>query len=294
MTSPPLFKYLDVDGAKLTLGNRTFRHAKPSTFEDLEDMTVQSVFPEDVEAAVARLSDCCVDVIVENIDATPTCRPKLAQTVRQLQAILKADPGQIDILKKQMKESGVFAVEPMHAQSERFVGETNEFMQRYRIFCVSSDKSSERMWEDYAQDHQGIVIRIEPNVEKNSKLTLFRPVTYYRLRPSIYDRTLDFMKDALFADQESRSKATVEKIICAKTLSYKFESEYRLAIPSDEEGDWSAYPYYAEEITELYLGLAMTEDDRRDVLGKAKAVNPAMKMFQASRNAEKNLSFSPL
>jgi hypothetical protein len=36
MALPPLYKYLDVQGAKLTLGNNTFRHAKPSTFNDVE------------------------------------------------------------------------------------------------------------------------------------------------------------------------------------------------------------------------------------------------------------------
>lgn len=118
MTLPPLYKYLDVDGAKLTLGNRTFRHAKPATFKDLEDMTVQSVFPEDVETALVKLSEGCVDVVVENIDATPTCSPKLARTVKELQTVLKADPGQVEALKKQMKESGVFDVEPMRIPCE--------------------------------------------------------------------------------------------------------------------------------------------------------------------------------
>lgn len=41
MALPPLYKYLDVKGAKLTLGNDTFRHAKPSDFNDVEDMAVQ-------------------------------------------------------------------------------------------------------------------------------------------------------------------------------------------------------------------------------------------------------------
>jgi hypothetical protein len=61
MSLPPLYKYLDVNGAKLTLGNRTFRHTKPSTFKNLEDMTVQHVFPEEIEAALATLSNGCVD-----------------------------------------------------------------------------------------------------------------------------------------------------------------------------------------------------------------------------------------
>jgi hypothetical protein len=52
MSLPPLYKYLNVEGAKLTLGNRTFRHAKPSDFNDVEDLTIQSIFPEETDAAL--------------------------------------------------------------------------------------------------------------------------------------------------------------------------------------------------------------------------------------------------
>lgn len=38
MPQPPLYKYLDLQGAKLTLGNRTFKHSKPSDFNDTEDL----------------------------------------------------------------------------------------------------------------------------------------------------------------------------------------------------------------------------------------------------------------
>ena len=40
MALPPLYKYLSVEGAKKTLGNNAFRHAKPSSFNDIEDPTV--------------------------------------------------------------------------------------------------------------------------------------------------------------------------------------------------------------------------------------------------------------
>jgi hypothetical protein len=291
MTLPALYKYLGVEGARKTLGNRTFRHTKPSTFEDLEDMTVQSVFPEDVEAALATLSDGCVDVIIENVNVTPTCKPQLAKTVEELQGILRSDPGMAEALKEQMKESGIFDAEQMRATAEAFVKETNEFMQGYRVLCVTTDRASERMWEDCAEDHQGIVLRIEPSTEKDSKLTRFRPVTYRRSRPAIYDQTLDFMKDSLFADQEAKTQAILDKIIYAKTLPYKFENEYRLAIPSGEDGDWDTLPYYPEEITELYLGLAMTKSDKNDIVAKAKTVNPKIAIFQVDRDANRKLTF---
>jgi hypothetical protein len=183
MTLPPLYKYLDVNGAKLTLGNRTFRHAKPSTFEDLEDMTIQSIFPEQVEVALAKLSNGCVDVMVENANVEPTCSPQVAEVVKELQNILR-EAGAADAIREQIKELGLFDVEQMRTMSEAFIKETNEFMQGYRILCVSTDNASERMWEDYAQDHEGIVLRIEPNTEKISKFMLFRPVTYSQSRPA--------------------------------------------------------------------------------------------------------------
>ena len=45
MALPPLYKYLSVEGARLTLGNNTFWHAKPSTFNDSEDLKVAGMFP---------------------------------------------------------------------------------------------------------------------------------------------------------------------------------------------------------------------------------------------------------
>src|SRR6266404_5636 len=44
-------------GAKLTLGNRTFKHSKPSDFNDIEDLTVRSIFPESDEAALAEINN---------------------------------------------------------------------------------------------------------------------------------------------------------------------------------------------------------------------------------------------
>jgi hypothetical protein len=86
----------------------------------------------------------------------------------------------------------------------------------------------------------------------------------------------------------------MDKVIYCKTLPYKFEKEYRLAIPSDDEGDWTALPYDPQEITELYLGLAMSDADKRDIVALARAVNRNIKIFQASRNAEKKLTFKQL
>ncbi len=83
----------------------------------------------------------------------------------------------------------------------------------------------------------------------------------------------------------------MDKIIYAKTLPHQFESEYRLVIPVQANEDWNALSYNQDEITELYLGSAMTTDDKDDIVAKATAVNPNIAIFQAGRDAKSKLSF---
>jgi DUF2971 family protein len=137
------------------------------------------------------------------------------------------------------------------------------------------------MWSDYAEKHKGIALRIEPNLAKNSKFQLFRAVEYHVARPPLYEDTLEFMASGLFGDQEAGRKATLDEIVYSKTLHWQHEGEYRLAIPLRKgEPPWNTLKYHPEEITELYLGLAMTNEDKDDIVAKAKALNPEIAIFQ--------------
>lgn len=295
MAQPPLYKYLNAEGAKKTLANKCLRFAKPSEYGDLEDMTVQSLFPDDIETALTILSDGFVDVIVENPHAAPTCSEKLKLKVSELQKILRENPETAQAVKDGLKNDpsiNAFDVKYWRMRSKAFVDETNEFMQGHRVLCVTTNKNSDRMWKDYAQNDQGTVLRIEPSIAKDSKFQKFAPVTYRESRPSIYDKTLDFAKESLFGDHAARARAIMDRIIYAKTNDYKFESEYRLAILLGEgEEDYRTLPYHPEELTELYLGSAMTDADKAEIITKAKGVNPKIEIFQGKRDAKNKLSF---
>ncbi len=49
--------------------------------------------------------------------------------------------------------------------------------------------------------------------------------------------------------------------------------------------------YRPDEITGLYLGAAITDADKQDVVAKAKALNPQIAVFQAKRDNEGRISF---
>ena len=295
MALPPLYKYLDIQGAKLTLGNGTLKHGKPSDFNDIEDLTIQSIFPEETEVALKKLSNGFTDVILQHLNDQPTCSSPMREKIALIQYVYRANPNAPEIVKAELSKKGgkpIFDVEHMRERAKGFIKEINEFMQDYRIFCATTHKDSEKMWCLYAESHKGIALRIEPNVTKDSKFQLFRPVQYREERPPLYDDTLDFIAGSLFGDQEARRKAMIEKIVYSKTLPWRHEGEFRLAIPLRKgEPPWNTLPYHPEEITELYLGCAMTQEDKEEIVFKAKALNPEIAIFQASRDAETKLTF---
>ena len=295
MALPPIYKYLDVRGAKLTFSNGTFKHAKPSDFNDIEDLTIQSIFPEETETALKKLSDGFTEVILQHLNDQPTCSSPMREKVALIQQVYRTNPKAAQLVKAERgKEVGapIYDVGHMRERAKQSIAEINEFMQGYRILCVTTHKDSERMWSVYAETHKGIALRIEPNVTKDSKFQLFRPVEYRKERPPLYDDTLDFIADSLFGDQEARRKKTIEKIVYSKTLSWQHEGEYRLAIPiRNGESPWNTLKYHPEEITELYLGCAMQQADKEDIVSKAKVLNPEIAIFQAVRGADTKLTF---
>jgi hypothetical protein len=295
---PPIYKYLDVQGAKLTLSNGTFKHAKPSDFNDIEDLTIQSIFPEETETALKKLSDGFTEVILQHLNDQPTCSSPMRAKLALIQQAYRTNPKAAQLVKKVKAELGkeggapIYDMGYMRERAKQFVAEINEFMQGYRILCATTHKDSERMWSVYAETHKGIALRIEPNVTKDSKFQLFRPVEYRKERPPLYDDTLDFIADSLFGDQEARRKEIIEKIVYSKTLSWQDEGEYRLSIPIfNGEPPWNTLKYHPEEITELYLGCAMQQVDKEDIVSKAKALNPEMAIFQAVCGADTKLTF---
>jgi hypothetical protein len=50
--------------------------------------------------------------------------------------------------------------------------------------------------------------------------------------------------------------------------------------------------YHPEELTELYLGLAIDAKDKEDILAKARTLNPNINVFLAKRGSDGKLAFA--
>lgn len=273
------------------------KHAKPSDFNDTEDLTIQSIFTEDTEKALKKIADGFTDVILRYLVDEPTCGSPMKEKIKIIQQVYRENPGVAGLVRAELKNLGkpIYNVEYYRDLVQAHITEVNEFLQDYRVLCVSTHKDSERMWIEYAEKHKGVSLRIQPNLSKDSKFQLFRSVIYREKRPPLYEDTFEFIAGALFGDHEARIKEIIERIIYTKTLDWQHEGEYRLAIPirKDEE-PWVTLTYHPEEITELYLGLEMDKPDIEDIVGKAHIINRDIAIFRAKRDGSKKLVFDKL
>ncbi len=287
--SPRLYKYLDVNGALLTLRNRNFKHAKPSDFNDKADLTIESLFPEADEAALAAIIANLPEIIIKNIDRPPTClNEEMRNKVALIQSLYRQHPGAAERVKAEAKKlavSEVYNLEQMKERGLGYIKEINDFLQSFRILCVSEKYNSMKMWDVYAQQHEGIVLRILPNLQKDSKFTQFRAVKYQEKRPPFYGDAASFLEGGLFEDQNERAKMLLNNVIYTKTLEWVHEQEQRLAIPILDGAEWSLMPFHPEEISESSLGAKMNSDVRREIISLAKALNPEITIFQAVKGA---------
>jgi hypothetical protein len=286
-----LYKYLSIEGARLTLGNRCFRHAKPSSFNDTEELTIRSLFPEDDETALAIIEEGFTDMLLRHVDDEPTCQnARMRFEIKAILSAFKANPDAARIVKEAKKGMpSVFDLEHMRRRHREFVAEINAFMQDYRILCVSSRKDSECMWDRYAEGGKGVVLRLSPNIEKDSKYQRFFPVVYKQTRPTLFESAESFQESSLFGDQLARNTKAIEQVIYTKTLEWEYENELRLAIPLRKGESWDTMPYHPEEISEIYLGPNAEDAWRAEVVALARSVNPSIVVHEMFYDANRNL-----
>jgi hypothetical protein len=91
MGLPPLYKYLDISGAKLTLENQTFKHSKPSDFNDTEDLTVRSIFTEDDEETLETIIAAgLTEVILQHLQEEPTYGSPMREVIKAIQQVYRS------------------------------------------------------------------------------------------------------------------------------------------------------------------------------------------------------------
>ena len=289
---PPIYKYLDVEGARATLERQKFKWTKPSQFKakfkDDMDMTISRLFPEDHEQSLEIIRDNFNTMLASNLDQQLThSDPRLAL----IQQAFRNNPEAVNIVQEELQRDSIldiYDIDHIRRVSEKHVSEINTFLQGYRVLCASNNVLSERMWKDYADDGKGITLRIEPSpiAQKDSVFKLFKAVQYFDERPTLFASALEFMSGSLFEQQQALISRIIDRVIYSKTNQYSYESEYRCIIPllkNEEHLSDVFLRYHAEEITGLYIGENTADTDKSLFVKLAKQINPDIPIYQMQK-----------
>lgn len=282
------FKYMPASTAALVLTNRTLRWSSPLLFNDPFDVPRELSFGMAVDdllqASANRIAQLIeeppvdrshfspvVHLILDMVEAscTTTARAQLAQQLREAEGLQKPSGESLEALREIWRQS----------------------LPKFRILCLTESPSHAAMWHHYADQYRGVVLEMKCDDELCSAWLGAKPVTYPREKPLVY--TSDGWADLLTLRQEIAIERMLDVAIHTKSPDWSYEAEWRLmSIKREgESGLFGDYGFHSQEISGIYLGPRISENDRA-VIAEICSAYPNAKIWNVSIGMSREFHFS--
>lgn len=283
-----IYKYLSFDGLCKTLTNRTFRLSRPSDFNDPLDMYLQAAYGKDRKAFYEDMKKAFLSLFEHENDfsSLPDSPYKAAITFIGTH-LKKASTDQRDHLYEQMLQTPIeemYDLKKLEQTEQEVLSFVRQSFEFDGVFCSTTDFKSLLMWAHYAEKHSGAVIEFTPSQEKHSVFLASKKVKYSNERPVLYATAQEFVLHGVTMSKDESAKAILDKLIYTKSSDWKYEKEYRLYVPFciKPSRDFATLEYHPEELTAVFLGCRMSQQNTEMAMALAKAINPLAAIYKAS------------
>ena|ERR1039458_9415475 len=282
-----IYKYMPFDGLYKTLTNGTFRLSRPSDFNDPLDMYLQAAYGKDQKAFFEDMIKAFLSLFEHENDLSSLPDSPYRAAITFIGTDLKnASPDQRAHLYEQMLHT---PIEKMYdlKKLEQTEQEVLSFVRRSfefdGVFCSTTDFKSLLMWAHYADKHYGAVIEFTPSQEKHSAFLASKKVKYSNERSVLYATAQEFVLHVVTMSENESAKAILDKLIYTKSSDWKYEQEYRLYVPFciKPSRDFATLEYHPEELTSVFFGCRMSQQNTEMAMALAKAVNPLVAIYKA-------------
>ena len=291
------YRYLDAEGAIASLENGTLRFSKPTKFNDPFDVNLQLLIPERLDAFLEDVKSSYHEFI-RNIDASKIGHPYKRAYIDMLQIRLSSSSD--DKEKKIAKEweqwepialAHLWDVSSLEEIIDKMRVMLQEFFQGIGVVCLSSCHENLLLWSHYAKGHTGAALEFTPSPTTSGE-PIFESVmeiNYSSTRPLIHETVAVFMSSFYTPDPSKLRREFIKRFIFTKSLAWKYEKEYRIAIPREftEGSDTFDFNFHTPDLTAVYLGCKMAEDDKDNVTKNAIGLNSNVKIFQMTESTSK-------
>lgn len=283
------FKYMTSGTAKVVLSNSSLRWSSPLLFNDPFDHQIDFNFDftetEFVESYLKAFEQVIFgsDEVSFDIDTRPGA---LNSVMRQKRNELNKN----DAL-KELKRGVEETARKLEAFKDNVNAELQKHLKNVRVLCVSEAHDNVVMWSHYANDHKGVVMRLQCIDEIDNTLLAAKKIGYNKKLPVI--ASLDEMVKNTLGIQKHNYAKLFTDLSYVKHNDWQYEREWRVAFPE------AATTGLHKDIQEnprvfgsVYMGCRIEPVDETDILSLLRGPLSHVEVYKATkRKVEFGLDF---
>jgi len=254
------FKYLSAGGAVSILKNSSLRWSSPLTFNDPFD--VPRELTVGIEADEIRKATGII--FRELMQNPPADTSFLAPKVKEIVELVKA--GITDDVRREIL-AGLDTPVPFSQGITEALrglrGQWKEWINDFRILCLTEGPDHVAMWHHYADEYKGVVLEFRCLDETDSPLLAAEKVNYSPDTSPLF--TAEGWADILIRDMRNAIDLLFNLATTTKAADWAYENEWRVVTwkrKEDPPGPYSFYPFHRRELAKIYFGPLIPEDKR--------------------------------
>ncbi|HEY3778269.1 MAG TPA: DUF2971 domain-containing protein [Rhizomicrobium sp.] len=152
-----------------------------------------------------------------------------------------------------------------------------------KLLCLSAIHDNLLMWSHYSGSHSGVVLRLACVPARDSIWGVAAPVRYEKSMPRMLSENelIRFLSGELTLTPER----VVDLSILTKAIDWEYEQEWRIPLHfTDPDADFADLGFHPSELTALFLGCRITEQDRREIGDIAERCYPHAELWQGEKS----------
>lgn len=277
-----LVKYCSVETALNILNGQTLRWSAPHLYQDpfeLNHLTDLSFDPQSLLGGAIQVATAMIFAKEEPRGTSP-----LTVVIRRWrdEERFHSPEEALDVLKELLSQM----VDNRLQSLDQLMTDWRKFCRTLRICSFSSKPDNVACWTHFADNHQGVAIRVQCG--EFTSLPKPQPVVYRPNRPEI--TTVKEQLDIILTNQSLNVQDFFFDKFTSKSLHFSSESEWRCFRQSKDEmrsenGSESTWyddiKFERSEVTAVYFGAQTKPKTMREIYALVKEKYGQAKLFQA-------------
>lgn len=263
------FKYMSARVAKIVLVNQSLRWSSPLLFNDPFDVERDFGFGFDIEELKEPLREEIVNLLSRGKIPDLSCDPRFEWFIRYLRRDDRAK--ERDVIMRELPELLAEGIRQAKNEYNMLRTQWREFLPEFRILCLSAIHDNMLMWSHYSDSHKGVVLEFRCT-DNSSVWWMAQPVRYQDAPPTLATKEQWVKSITRQAPLDTYDWQLYEPLTLTKTKAWEHEREWRIVnfMREGESGLYADYHFNARELSSVYLGCEIMNEDATDVLSLLK------------------------